>query len=87
LPRKVPHGAVAVVGVVVGVLVAVDAPADVVVGVGDGVELRVGEDVELRLGVSVGVAVPMSPVGLLVGVDGHPFNAAETAWMRQSTVT
>jgi hypothetical protein len=68
-------------------LVAAGAPVDVAVGVGVSVELRVGEDVDIGVGVSVGVAVPTVCVGLLVGTDWHPVNAAETAVMMQSIVT
>jgi hypothetical protein len=67
LPRKAPHAAVAVVGVAVGLLVAVNARGDVLVGVGVSVELRVAEAVEIAVDVSVGVAVPTACVGLLVG--------------------
>ena len=78
--------AVAVIGVAIGVLVAVGARVDVAVGGGVSVPLRVGEGVEIGVGVSAGVAVPMFCVGVLVGADRHPFNAAETAVTMQSTV-
>jgi hypothetical protein len=58
LPRKVPHGAVVVVGVAAGVLVAVGAGIDVAVGVGVSVDLRVGEGVEIGVGASDGATPP-----------------------------
>ena len=68
--------AVAVIGVAIGVLVAVGARVDVAVGGGVSVPLRVADGVEAAAGVSVGDAVPLFCVGLRVGVDWHPFNAA-----------
>jgi len=85
LSKKVPHGTVVLVGVVGGMSVAVGT--GVAVSVGVCVALRVSEGVEIGVDAFVAVAVPLACVGLLVGVDGHPFNAADTAWMRQSTVT
>jgi len=87
LLRKVPHAAVAVVGVVVGVLVIAAVCVDVAVGLGVNGEVRVGEGVESAMGVSVGVAAPVVGVGLRVGAGEHPFNAAPTALRRQSIVT